>query len=119
MTEEMRRILKLLEDRKITAVEAEKLISALEATEASSEKNRFLKVKVWEKGKERAKVNVTLPLALVKWGLKMAPASARAKIAEQDIDLRMVSDALEKGIVGKIVEVDDEARGEHIEVWLE
>lgn len=119
MTDERLRILKMLEEKKITADEAAKLLDAVNQTDAGSQGNRFLKVRVWERDSGKQKVNVTLPLGLVKWGLKMAPESAKAKIAEQDIDLRVVSEALEKGIAGKIVEVDDDEKGHHVEVWLE
>ena len=119
MTDEKLRILKMLEEKKITAEEAAKLLDAVKGADAESQKNRFLKVKVWDKGSDRAKVNVTLPLGLVKWGLKMAPDSAKAKIAEHDVDLKVVTEALEKGITGKIVEVDEDEKGEHVEVWLE
>ena len=119
MTEERTRILKMLEEKKISAEDAAKLLDAMKGVDADSRKNKFLKVKVWEKGSDRAKVNVTLPLGLVKWGLKMAPESAKAKIADHDIDLKVVTEALEKGITGKLIEVDEDEKGEHIEVWLE
>ena len=119
MTEERTRILKMLEEKKISAEDAAKLLDAMKGADAESRKNKFLKVKVWEKGSDRAKVNVTLPLGLVKWGLKMAPESAKAKIADHDIDLKVVTEALEKGITGKLIEVDEDEKGEHIEVWLE
>jgi len=119
MTDERTRILKLLEEKKITAEEAAQLLDALKTADGDGTKNRFLKVRVWERGSEKAKVNVTLPLGLVKWGMKMAPDSAKAKIAEHDVDLKAVSEALEKGITGKIVEIDDDEKGDHVEVWLE
>ncbi len=108
----------MLEEKKISAEEAARLLDALN-TGDEDYKNRFLKVRVWEAGSEKAKVNVTLPLSLVKWGLKMAPEHAKAKIADADIDLKLVGEALEKGVTGKIVEVDDDEKGEHVEVWLE
>ena len=116
--DEKLRILKMLEEKKVTAEEAARLLDAMKNVDADDAKNRFLKVRVWEAGAEKAKVNVTLPISIVKWGLKMAPDEAKAKIADADIDLSAVGEALEKGITGKIVEVDDE-KGEHIEVWLE
>ncbi|MEO0082041.1 MAG: hypothetical protein ABIL25_07100 [candidate division WOR-3 bacterium] len=119
MSDDRLRILKMLEEKKITAEEAAKLLDAIKSADADSQKNRFLKVKVWERGLDRPKVNITLPLGLVKWGLKMAPESAKARIAEHDVDLKVVSEALEKGITGKIVEVDEDEEGKHVEVWLE
>lgn len=113
------KILRMLEEKKISAEEAARLLDALNGADELNHKNRFLKVRVWEGGSDKPKVNVTLPISLVKWGLKMAPDHAKAKIADADIDLKLVSEALEKGITGKIVEVDDDEKGEHVEVWLE
>jgi hypothetical protein len=33
--------------------------------------------------------------------------------------MKLVADALEKDITGKIVDVDDDEKGHHVEVWLE
>jgi hypothetical protein len=112
------RILKMLEEKKISADEAARLLDAMKTAD-DDHKNRFLKVRVWKADSDKAKVNVTLPLSIVKWGLKMAPEHAKAKIADADIDLRVVQEALEKGMTGKIVEVEDDEKGEHVEVWLE
>ncbi len=117
--EDKLRILKMLEEKKISADEAARLLDAMKTVDDDEHKNRFLKVRVWKADSDKAKVNVTLPLSIVKWGLKMAPEHAKAKIADADVDLKVVQEALEKGITGKIVEVDDDDKGEHVEVWLE
>jgi SHOCT-like domain len=119
MNDEKDRILKLLEDKKITADEAARLLDALNTSEPNGRANKFLKVRVYREGAERPTVNVTLPVSLVRWGMHMMPASARAKIEEQEIDMHVISEALEKGITGKIVDVQDDEKGEHVEVWLE
>jgi hypothetical protein len=113
------KILRMLEEKKISAEEAAKLLDAVNGADQPDYQNRFLKVRVRRAGEDEPKVNVTLPISLVKWGLKMAPEHAKAKIADADIDLKMVSEALEKGITGKIVEIDDDEKDEHVEVWLE
>ncbi|MFO7638175.1 MAG: hypothetical protein R6X14_02565 [bacterium] len=119
MKDEKERVLKLLEEKKITAEEAARLLDAIgQSDDETGHRNRFLKVRVWERGSEKPKVNVTLPISLVKWGMRMAPEQAKAKIADAEIDLKTVSAALEQGMTGKIVEVDDED-GDHVEVWLE
>ena len=118
MSEERDKILRMLEEKKISAEDAARLLDAMNASD-DDHKNRFLKVRVWKDGSEKAKVNVKLPVSLIKWGLKMAPEHAKAQIADADIDLKVLSEALEKGVTGKIVEVDDVDKGEHVEVWLE
>lgn len=118
MSEEKDRILKLLEDKKITAEEAARLLDAVNAGDTGGGPNRFLKVRVTERD-GRPKVNITMPMGLVKWAIRLAPDSAKAKFNEHEIDMRAVQDALERGITGKIVDVEDEEKGQHVEVWLE
>lgn len=115
---EQERVLKLLEDKKITAEEAARLLDALKQAD-TGHSNRFLKVRVWKTGYESPRVNITLPIALFRWGLKMVPESAKAKVEGHEVDLKIVSEALERGITGKIVDVQDDEKGEHVEVWLE
>ena len=119
MSDEQDRVLKMLEEKKITAEEAAKLLDAIKGGGAGDRRNRFLKVRVYDRGEDRAKVNVTLPIGLVKWGMNFIPDKAKAKIEEQEIDMKMITDALEKGITGKIVDVEEDEKGQHIEVWLE
>jgi len=119
MSDERARILKLLEEGKITPQDAARLLDAVGEGNGDKPGNRFLKVKVTEDGSTRPKVSITLPVALVKLGMRFAPHSARANIADHEIDTRVITEALEKGITGKIIEVHDEENGEHVEVWLE
>lgn len=119
MGDEKARILKMLEEKKITADEAARLLDAIGQVEGEPEhRNRFIKVRVWERDSDKPKVNVTLPVSLVKWGMRMAPEQAKAKIADAEIDLKAVSEAFERGVTGKIIEIDDDD-GDHVEVWLE
>jgi hypothetical protein len=119
VSDEKDRVLKLLEEKKITAEEAARLLDAISRSDGGEGRNRFLKVRVFDRNSEQAKVNVTLPIGLVKWGMNFIPDSAKAKIEEQEIDMKLITEALEKGITGKIVDVEDEEKGQHVEVWLE
>jgi len=119
MSDEKDRVLKLLEEKKITAEEAAKLLDAIKGSAGGDRRNRFLKVRVFDRNSDRAKVNVTLPIGLVKWGMNFIPNEAKAKIEEQEIDMKLITEALEKGVTGKIVDVDDDEKGQHVEIWLE
>jgi hypothetical protein len=120
MNDEQDRVLKLLEEKKITAEEAAKLLDAIKHSDGGGNtRNRFLKIRVFDRGADRPKVNVTLPIGLVKWGMNFIPNEAKAKIEEQEIDMKMIMEALEKGITGKIVDVDEDEKGNHVEIWLE
>ncbi len=75
MNEEKSRILKMLEDKKITADDAMKLLDALDRTESRPTdrelRKKWLHVRVEKDGKQT--VNLKLPLALLKFGFKFAP----------------------------------------------
>ncbi len=68
MREERYRILKLVEEGKVKAEEAEELLKKLD--ENLEKEKRFLKVNIVENGK--TKVNLVIPLSLLRWGLKLA-----------------------------------------------
>ena len=99
MSEERKKILEMLSEKKITADEAEKLLSAISkeednGTATSKKEPKYLRVMV-QPGPESSnpdKVNIRVPLKLIRAGLKLAaliPKSAQSQ----------VNDALrEKGI---------------------
>jgi hypothetical protein len=115
---ERQRILKLLEDKKITADEASRLLDAL-GDEGGGGRAKFLKVKVFEKCCDEPKVNVTLPIAVVRWGMQFVPGEARAKMNERHIDFDRITEALEHDFVGKLIEVEGDEDHERVEVYLE
>ena len=117
MSEERMKILKMLEEKKITSEQAAKLLDALGEPVVGTGKT--LKVKVWDTNQEKLKINVKVPLSLVKWGMRFVPEKAQIKMREQNIDMEAVTEAIDKDLVGKIVEVDDDEKGEHVEVYIE
>jgi len=126
MNEEKLRILKMLEDGKITAADAARLMEALEKSDSRpSERDirkRWLHVVVTEDGEK--KVNVKVPLALLKFGFRIAPhiagmklggrngkaasrqarADAKAKVQEAKERIREVKARLRDGDVGVDIE---------------
>lgn len=82
MDEERKRILKMLEDGKISAAEAEKLLDALQRTDTRPSerdlKKKWLHVVVEKNG--RRNVNVKVPLSLLRFGFRFAPMAARMKM---------------------------------------
>jgi len=75
MNEEKVRILKMLEDKKITAEQAVKLLDALDRTGSRPSerelKRKWLHIRVEKNGQQT--VNLKVPLALLKFGFKFAP----------------------------------------------
>ncbi|MBD3366633.1 MAG: hypothetical protein GF405_00495 [Candidatus Eisenbacteria bacterium] len=79
MKEEKLRILKMVEDGKISADEAARLIEALDKSDNKPTerdlKRRWLKVQVTKDGEQ--KVNLRVPLALLKFGFQFAPMAMK------------------------------------------
>lgn len=121
MSEERRKILNMLAEGKITADEAEELLNALytdkdKGIQMPRKEAKFLRVKVWEEGKE--KVNVNLPLSLAKFALKFIPTEAKLSMEEKNIDLDAIIQEIMNGTAnGKIVQVEED--DQRVEVVLE
>ncbi|NJD58284.1 MAG: DUF2089 domain-containing protein [Anaerolineae bacterium] len=121
-TEERMRILRMIQEGKITAEEGARLLSALRdsrkearpvVTTSRSGKG-MLRVRVTDMITGKAKVNVNLPLGLVDAGMNIASQYA------PDVNFSQIADAIRSGqMEGKIVDVVDEEAGEHIEVFID
>ncbi|HOJ92412.1 MAG TPA: DUF5668 domain-containing protein [Dictyoglomaceae bacterium] len=109
MKEERYKILKLVQEGKITSDEAEELLSKLE--ESIKRGKRVLRINVVDEDKNV--VNITVPLSFLKWGLNLV------KNYTNDID--MDAEELEQIIndpnfYGKIVDIDAEDTKVTIEI---
>jgi hypothetical protein len=124
MTGDMERmqILKMIEQGLITAQEGARLLSAIgeggASPEATSEhKPRWFRVRVTDTRTGKRKVHVNLPLGLVSVGIRMG---ARFAPQIEDMDLSDILRRIEEeGVQGKIIDVEDEEDGEHVEIFVE
>ena len=124
--EERMKVLKMIEEGKITAEEGTKLLTALDDNRRAPRgpvppappggPARWLRVRVTDTVTEKSKVNVTIPMGLVNVGLKMG---ARFAPETEGLDWQQVADAINTGMVGKIIDVVDEEDGEHVEIYVE
>jgi hypothetical protein len=131
--EERMKVLKMIEEGKITAEEGTKLLSALDDTRKAPGRGplppspppppagpggpaRWLRIRVTDTVTEKAKVNVTIPMGLVNVGLKMG---ARFAPEAEGLDWQQVAEAINSGMVGKIIDVMDEEDGEHVEIYVD
>src|SRR5580658_5241258 len=89
MNEDRRKILEMLASGKITADEAERLLAAMEngpaaPTATPGRKPQFLRVQVEDEGRKGpVKVNVRVPMQLLRAGVKLAsliPPEARERV---------------------------------------
>ena len=127
MKEEIKKVLEMLEEKKITSEEAAELLDALgESKKAEEEippakRKRFLKIHV-TKG-DKPQVNVTLPFGLINWGLNIASKMGKNTVDIGGEEIPIDMDELNKAMndpefIGKIVDVVDEEKGEHVEIEI-
>jgi len=128
MKEEIKKVLEMLKEGKINDDEASELLAALrenkeeqEVTPLSTKKKRFLKIHV-TKG-DKPQVNVTLPFGLINWGLNIASKIGKDTVdvggEKIPIDMKELSKAMnDPEFIGKIVDVEDEEEGKHVEIEI-
>jgi len=117
MKEEILRIMKMVEEGKITADEAMKLIEAL-GEEKEVEKGKFLKILIMEGGDK--KVSITVPLKLLNLIRKFIPESKmQAKVGNREVNIVELLDSLGDELKGELVNIEDEESGDKVKIWVE
>src|SRR5512139_877868 len=120
--EERLKILKMIDEGKISAEEGAKLLAALSDSQKpkkqptireASGNARWLRVRVTDTFSGKTKATVNLPLRLVDAGLNIASQYA------PDVAFDELVEAINAGAEGKIIDVMDEEDGEHVEIFIE
>lgn len=123
--EERMKILKMIDEGKLSAEEGAKLLSALNTSQKSSNGGtvslgaggaRWLRVRVTDTSTGRSKATVQIPINLIDAGMKIG-AHFAPEVA--GVDMSEVMDALRSGMSGKIIDVMDDEDGEHVEIFVE
>jgi len=119
MNEEKMRILKMLEEKKISSAEAMELLEALGKSGAAGARGRVLRVRVYEGGATEPKVNVNVPLGWAKFVVPFIEGKIKAKLADKgyDMDLGKIREAIDSQAPMKIVDVQD--GGDKVEIFIE
>lgn len=120
-SDERIKILKMIEDGKITAEEGTRLLAALSKgghrREVSpSTEAKWMRVRVTDLDSGKTSVNVNLPIGLVNVGLRMG---ARFVPDMEGYEIEEISEALSQGLTGKIVDIVDEDEGKRVEIYVE
>jgi hypothetical protein len=118
------KILKMIEDGKLSAEEGTKLLSALNSPRVPTPPRppgmpgapRWLRIRVTDIRTGRSKASVQIPLALVDAGMKIG---AHYAPEVEGVDMSNVMEALRSGVTGKIIDVTDDEDGEHVEIYVE
>jgi len=129
--EERLKILQLLQEGKITADQAARLLEALETSAAQTKGaprppvppsppaaggGRWLRVRVTDTDTGKTRVNVRLPLNLVASGIRMG---MRFAPEIEGLDVNELMSFIQSGESGHLVDVYDDEDGEHVEVYIE
>lgn len=121
--EERMKILKMIEEGKLSAEEGTKLLAALNVKKppvprfpGMSGGAKWLRIRVTDTRTGRSKASVQIPLALVDAGLKIG---AHFAPEVEGVDMTNVLEALRAGMTGKIIDVTDDEDGEHVEIYVE
>ncbi len=120
--EERMKILKMIEEGKLSPEEGAQLIAALARKAVpgipglGASGAKWLRVRVTDTRTGRSKATVQIPLALMDAGMKIG-----AHFAPEIDGVRMdqVMEALRSGVTGKIIDVTDDEDGEHVEIFVE
>ena len=123
--EERMKILKMIEDGKISAEDGAKLLAALsegrrgpggQSPSRTAGAGHWLRIRVTDTVTGRSKASVQIPLGLIDAGMKIG---AHFAPEVEGVDMSQVMDALRSGVTGKIIDVVDEEDGEHVEIYVD
>jgi hypothetical protein len=126
-SEERMKILKMIEEGKLSAEEGTKLLAALSGPRPPTPPRapgmpgmpgtpRWLRIRVTDVRTGRSKASVQIPLALVDAGMKIG---AHYAPEVEGVNMSNVMEAIRSGVTGKIIDVTDEEDGEHVEIYVE
>jgi hypothetical protein len=126
MNEERLQILKMVQQGTITAEEASKLLSALDdgargpARDVPQGNARWIRVRITDQNTGKKKVNVNIPMGVAEAAVRLGARFGTHKVPEMgELDINEIMAAIRSGNQGKIVDIDDEETGDHVEVSVD
>jgi hypothetical protein len=132
-SEERLKVLRLINEGKLTAEEGARLLEALSSaapkpagkstsnpepppSPGSGRGARWFRVRVTDLATGRVRVNIRLPVTVVTTGFKLG---ARFSTEVEGLDMKTLMESIHSGETGQIVDVYDDKESEHVEVFLE
>ncbi len=121
------KVLKMIQDGKVTAAEGTRLLAALDKSRQRGGRSsrsaappmegdgHWIRLRVSDTRSGKTRVNMQLPLGLVKMGLQIG---ARFVPEIENLEVGQIQDALNAGARGKILEVMDDD-GDLVEIFVE
>ena len=127
MSGEIKRIMEMVEEGRLSSEEATELLEALNSSEREETTEstqpymkRSVKIRITSREKERLRLNI--PIKFVKWVLKtgygIAQAIPDAEPYMEDVDMDAIMQAIDNHEVGKIIDLETE-EGETVMIYIE
>ncbi len=82
-----------------------------------SDSAKWLRIRVTDLSTGKSKANVKIPASLANFGMKMAVKFAPDSV--EGLDMNEIMAAVKNGGEGKLVDVEDEDKGERVEIYVE
>jgi len=82
-----------------------------------SNSGKWLRGRVTDLRTGESKANVKIPVSLADFGMKMAARFMPSGV--DDLDMNEIIAAMKNGGEEKLVDVEDEEKGEHVEIFIE
>lgn len=125
-TEERLKILKMIQDNKISVEEGIQLLAAIDAPVTPTTPSgpqvvpghepKFLRIHITDMHTGRPRVNIRLPISVINAGFKMG---AKFSPEVQGLDADQLLGFVKAGVTGQVVDIQDVEDGEHVEIFLE
>ena len=132
MNEEYMRILKMIEEGKVTAEEGAELMKAVggggdEGEEKvenqlagikSSLHGKKIRIKITDTDTGKDKVNIRIPLRLAKIAEKLIPREAKSKMENEGVDLGSILSNIDELVDGPLVDIDADDNDDHVNISI-
>ena len=123
MSDDRLRILEMIANKTITAQEGAELLKAVDQADQTvaiqPKKNAFKMFKVKVLSSDGDKVNVQIPIEFAKVALRSGKGFMKMdQIENFDLDVEQILEMVEKGVLGKIVDIES-ANGDLVEIIIE
>ena len=82
-----------------------------------SNSSKWLRILVTDLKTGKSKANVRIPASLADFGMKMAARFTPTGM--EGLNMDQIFAAVKSGGEGKLVDVEDEEKGEHVEIFVE
>jgi len=125
MEKDRMKILEMIQNKTITAKEGAELLKSIDVSKnealkkVAEKKSAFKMFKVKILSGDGDKVNIQIPIEFAKIALRNGKGFMKMdQIQGMDLDIEMILDMIDKGVIGKIVDIES-GDGDTVEIVIE